>query len=124
METEQERTENLAQLIIRIKDTYKVSDSEIARRIEASPATVNAWVHGKRGGGRGPNRETLRKLAAEFPKITEAEVFAAAGRRTPGPVSPDGEERIVNLYRDLTAEQQRIIETQMRAVVEDNRTSK
>lgn len=117
-----ERVEDLAQLIVRLKDTYGVSDSEIARRIDVSPATVNAWVHRKRGGQRGPAREKLQALAREFPKFTEAEIFAAAGRKTPGPLSPQAEERVQELYRELTAEQQTIIETQMRALVEMNRT--
>jgi transcriptional regulator with XRE-family HTH domain len=116
------RVEDLAQLIARIKDTYSVSESEIARRIGVSAAAVNGWANRTRGNKRGPARETLRKLAAAFPKITEAEVFAAAGRRSPGPLSPEAEERIQALYRDLTAEQQAMFETQIRAVVEMNKS--
>lgn len=74
---EQQQPEDLAQLIARLKDTYGVNDSEIARRIGVAPATVNSWVHRKRGGTRGPNKEKLRALAAAFPKFTEAEIFAA-----------------------------------------------
>lgn len=120
--SEPARAEDLAQLITRLMDTYSVSGSEIARRIDVSPATVNAWIHRKRGGTRGPARETLQALAREFPKFTEAEIFAAVGRRTPGPLSPDAETRVQELYRELTAEQQSIIEAQMRAVVEMNRS--
>lgn len=119
VETE-ERQENLAQLIKRLKDTYNVNESEIARRIGVAPATVNSWSLGVRGTKRGPNREKLRALAEAFPKFTEAEVFAAAGRKAPGPLSPDAEQRIAELYRQLTAEEQAIIETQMRALVERN----
>jgi transcriptional regulator with XRE-family HTH domain len=117
------RVEDLAQLIIRIKDTYRVSGSEIARRIDVRAATVSAWVNRTRGNVRGPNRETLRRLAHEFPKFTEAEIFAAAGRKTPGPLSPEAEERIQELYRELTAEQQAIVETQMRALTEMNKSA-
>lgn len=118
-----ERVEDFAQLLTRLKDTYgNVSDSEIARRIGVSPATVNSWVHRKRGSARGPAREILQALAREFPKFTEAEIFAAVGRKTPGPVSPDGEARIQNLYRELTADQQEDFEAQMTAVVERNRS--
>ncbi|MFJ9754929.1 XRE family transcriptional regulator [Streptomyces sp. NPDC101149] len=116
------RTEDLAQLLARLKDTYGVNESEIARRIGVAPATVNAWVHRKRGTGRGPNREKLRALAEAFPKFTVDEVFAAAGREAPGPLSPESEERILDLYRGLTDEQQRAFEAQMRAVNELNRT--
>jgi transcriptional regulator with XRE-family HTH domain len=118
-----ERVEDFAQLLTRLKDTYNnVSDSEIARRIGVSPATVNAWVHRKRGGTRGPARETLQALAREFPKFTEAEIFAAVGRKTPGPLSPDAEERVQELFRELTAEQQETVETQIRALADKNRS--
>ncbi|MFI1734003.1 XRE family transcriptional regulator [Streptomyces acidicola] len=120
--TDQGRTEDLAQLLARLKSEYDVSDSEIARRIGVAPATVNAWVHRKRGTGRGPNRDKLRALAREFPKFTEAQIFAAAGRESPGPLNPEGEARILELYRGLTEEQQRAKEVEMRALNEMNRT--
>lgn len=123
--TTQERPEDLAQLLARLKDTYGVSDSEIARRIGVSPATVNAWVHRRRGtSARGVKSENLRALAAAFPKFTEDEVFAAAGRESPGPLSPDSEQRILELYRSMTEDQQRMIEAQMRAVQDLNRTGR
>lgn len=122
MTDEPERVEDLAQLIARLKDKHQVSESEIARRIGVSAQAVNGWANRTRGGKRGPNRESLRRLHDAFPDFTEAEIFAAAGRRAPGPLSPEAEERIQELYRDLTAEQQAIVETQMRALVEMNRT--
>ena len=117
-----DRTEDLAQLLARLKDEYAVSDSEIARRIGVAPATVNAWVHRKRGTGRGPNREKLRALTREFPKFTEDQVFAASGRQSPGPLSPEAETRVLELWRGLTEEQQRAKEVEMRALGEMNRT--
>ncbi|MFI5685849.1 helix-turn-helix domain-containing protein [Streptomyces sp. NPDC051636] len=117
-----ERTEDLAQLLARLKDTYGVNDSEIARRIGVAPATVNSWVHRKRGGGRGPKREALLALAREFPKFTEDEIFRAAGRQSPGPLSTEAESRIIELWRGLTADQQRAKEVELRALNEMNRT--
>ncbi|MEU1122171.1 helix-turn-helix transcriptional regulator [Streptomyces sp. NPDC005899] len=119
---EQQPAEDLAQLIARLKDTYGVSDSEIARRIGVAPATVNSWVHRKRGGTRGPNKEKLRALAAAFPKFTEAEIFAAAGRAAPGPLSDDARVRILALIEELTEDQQEMTEVQIRALVERNRS--
>lgn len=119
METEG-RTEDLAQLIARLKSEYDVTETEIARRIGVSASAVNTWVNRKRGTGRGPKAESLRALAREFPKFTEDEIFAAAGRKVPGPLSPDAEERLLQLYRGLTAEQQAFTETQMRALAEHN----
>jgi transcriptional regulator with XRE-family HTH domain len=118
--TEGTPTEDLAQLLSRLKDEYGVSESEIARRIGVSAATVNNWVRRKRGTGRGPNPEKLRALHREFPKFSEDQIFAAAGRKTPGPLSPDAEERLLELFRGLTKEQQEITETQMRALNESN----
>ncbi|MFC8986908.1 XRE family transcriptional regulator [Streptomyces sp. NPDC057115] len=121
--TDQERTEDLAQLLARLKSEYDVNESEIARRIGVAPATVNAWVHRRRGaGGRGVKRESLQALAREFPKFTEDQIFRAAGRESPGPLSPESEARVLELYRELTEEQQRLVEAQMRAVADMNRT--
>ncbi|OKI04963.1 hypothetical protein A6A06_09740 [Streptomyces sp. CB02923] len=122
MSTE-ERPETLADLIKRLKIEYDVKETQIAHRIGVSPATVNAWVNGKRGTGRGPNPDKLRRLAEEFPRFTEREIFAAAGRRAPGPLSPDAEERILGLFRSLTAEQQEMKEIEMRALAERNQSS-
>lgn len=119
---DQERTEDLAQLLARLKDVYNVNESEIARRIGVAPSTVNSWKNRTRGGKRGVRPETLRALAAAFPKFTEDEIFAAAGRETPGPLSPESEARILELYRGLTEEQQRMKEVEMRALNEMNKT--
>lgn len=119
---DQERTEDLAQLLDRLKSEYDVNESEIARSIGVAPATVNAWVHRKRGTGRGPNREKLRALAQAYPKFTEDEIFRAAGRETPGPLPPDAEARVLELWRGLTEEQQRAKEVEMRALGDMNRT--
>lgn len=116
-----DRPEDLAQLITALKDEYKVSESEIARRIGVHVSTINNWVHRKRGGGRGPNPDTLRALAEAFPKFTTQRVFAAAGRKTPGPLSPDARQRLLDLFGELTDDQQRMLETQVRAVAEGNR---
>jgi transcriptional regulator with XRE-family HTH domain len=120
--TEPERAEDLAQLIAWIKDTTGDNESDIARRIDVAPATVNAWSHRKRGTKRGPNREKLRRLAAEY-NIPEARVFAAAGRTVPGPLAPDREEALLRYFRDLTEEQQRSKLVEVRALAEHNRTA-
>lgn len=118
----QEGTEDLAQLLTRLKAVYGVTETEIARRIGTGVSTVNAWVNRTRGGKRGPNREKLRLLAREFPKFAEDEIFRAAGRESPGPLSPEAEARVLELFRGLTDEQQRAKEVEMRALNEMNRT--
>lgn len=119
---DQERTEDFAQLLARLKDHYGVNESEIARRIGVAPATVNSWTNRTRGGKRGVRPSSIRALAEAFPDFTEDEIFRAAGRETPGPLSADAEARILELYRGLTEEQQRMKEVEMRALNEMNQT--
>lgn len=119
----QERHEDFPQLLARLKSTYGVNGSEIARRIDVSPQTVNAWISRARGSGRGPARDTLRALAREFPKFTEDEIFASVGRATPGPLGPEAKERILALLEQLTEEQQELQEVQIRAIAERNQST-
>lgn len=112
-------TEDLAQLLARLKDEYGVNDSQIATSIGVAVSTVNTWVHRKRQ----PRPDALRALAAAYPKFTEERVFAAAGRKVPGPLSPAAEERLLELFRGLTAEQQEIKELELRALNEHNRSA-
>lgn len=83
--------------------------------------TVNAWVHRKRGTGRGPAQKSLEALAREFNLDRDA-VFRAASRASPGPLSVEAEKHILELYRGLTEEQWRAKEVEMRALNEMNRT--
>ncbi|WP_330349229.1 XRE family transcriptional regulator [Streptomyces sp. NBC_00582] len=119
---DQERTEDLAQLLARLKDHYGVNESEIARRIGVAPATVNSWTNRTRGGKRGVRPSSIAALAREFPAFSEDEISRAAGRETPGPLSPDSEARILELWRGLTADQQRSKEVELRALNDFNRT--
>lgn len=109
--------EDFAQILKRLKSDYGVSDSEIARRIDVSVSAVNTWVHRKRE----PRPDAIRALAREFPKFSEDDLFAAAGREAPGPLSPAAEERLLELFRGLTPEQQKIKEIELRALNEANR---
>jgi transcriptional regulator with XRE-family HTH domain len=120
---ENERTENFAQLIARLMTEYDVNESDIARAIGVSISTVYTWSSGKRGGKRGPRRLSLQALHEAYPKFTEEEIFAAAGRQAPGPMDPDAEQRVMELYRGLTKEQRELQEIQMRAVYEKNQSA-
>ncbi|MFB6517474.1 hypothetical protein [Streptomyces sp. NPDC056401] len=112
--------EDLAQLIKRLKDTYKVNESEIARAIGAAPATVNSWVHRTRGGTKGPRTSLLEKLHTAFPKFSREEIFAAASRQTPGNLSSAEEDELRELFAELTAEQQKLTKIQMKAWIASN----
>lgn len=109
--------EDFAQILKRIKSTYDVTDVEVARRAGVSPSAVHTWTHRKRQ----PRDEQIKAVAAAFPEFSEAELFAAAGRKTPGPLAPDAAERILELIRGLTAEQQKMTEAQLKAWNELNR---
>lgn len=116
----QTTSEDLAQLIKRLKDTYGVNESEIARAIGAAPATVNAWVNRKRGGVKGPRRTYLEKLHEAYPAFSREEIFAAASRQVPGELSQTDEAELFELFGGLTAEQQKLTKIQMRAWIASN----
>lgn len=108
---------DLAELITRIKDTHDVTETEIAKRIGVHVSSVNNWVRHKST----PRPEALRALAREFPEYTVEQMFAAAGRKTAEPVSPEAEQRLLELFKSLTAEQQEMLEVQLRGLVSHNR---
>lgn len=112
--------EDLSALIRRVQaERPELTQSEIARRLGISVSAVSNWINRKRGTSRGPNRDVLRALARVL-GVPEREVFDAVARKLPGPTSPDAEERIIELFRGLTAEQQHMVEIQLRAVYEKN----
>lgn len=111
--------EDFAQLLARLRDEYGVNDSQIAAATGVSPSTVSTWNHRRRQ----PRPDALRALVKAYPKFTADEVFAAAGRKTPGPLSPAAEERLLELFRGLTAEQQEIKELELRALNDYNRSA-
>lgn len=119
---DQERTEDLAQLLARLMIEYDVSASEIGRRIGVAASTVSSWKNRTRAGKRGIHPESIDALAREFPKFTRDEIATAAGRETPGPLDADADARILRLYHGLTAEQRRMKEIEMLALNEANRT--
>jgi transcriptional regulator with XRE-family HTH domain len=108
--------EDFPQLLKRLKEEYDVTEQEIGDAIGVHVSTVNTWVNRKRK----PRPAALRALADAYPKFTEAELFAATDRATPGPLAPDAAERILDLIRNLTAEQQQMTEAQLRALNEWN----
>lgn len=117
-----ERDETFVQLMTALMEEYGVNESEISRAIGVHTSTVYKWTSGERGGQRGPRADALRKLAAAYPKFTEARIFAAVGRQAPGNLDEDAEARLLAYYRELTADQQQMLEVQARAVAERNRT--
>lgn len=110
--------EDFAQALAALKDEYQVSDSDIARAIGVSSAAVGTWVHRRRK----PRRENVVALAQTYPKFTEERLFTALGREAPGPLDAAAEERLLELFRELTAEQQEMKEVEMRALAERNRS--
>lgn len=116
-----ETVETFAQALAALKDTYAVSDSEIARRLTAhgvqvSVAAVNTWVHGKRI----PRAATLHALAELFPKFPIERLRAAAGKRAPGPLPPDRRKEVLNIFDRLTEEQAQVLLIAAKAVADTN----
>ncbi|GAA3851727.1 hypothetical protein GCM10023084_02440 [Streptomyces lacrimifluminis] len=110
--------EDFAQVLAALKDEYQVNDVQVASAVGVSSAAVGTWVHRKRK----PRRQAVVALAAAFPKFTEERLFAALGREAPGPLEAADEERLLELFRELTAEQQEMKEIEMRAIAERNRS--
>jgi transposase len=110
--------EDFAQALAALKDEYQASDTDIAKAVGVSSAAVGTWVHRKRK----PRRAAVVALAAAYPKFTEERLFKALGRETPGPLDADAEERLLELFRELTVEQQEMKEIEMRAIAERNRS--
>lgn len=108
--------ETFAQVLAALKDEYRISENKIADRIGVHVSTVNNWVHGKAN----PRAATVRALAAEFPKFTEARLFAAMGKRAPAPLSPDRKAVALEILDRLTEEQQDMFILQARAVADSN----
>ena len=109
--------DDFAQILKRLRDSYNVTETEVARRIGAHVSTVNNWAHRKSV----PRPDAIRALAREFPAFTEGGLFEAAGRKAPGPLSREAEERLLELFRGLTKEQQELKELELRAINERNR---
>lgn len=117
METpEHPQAEDFAQTLAALKDHYKASDTEVARRIGVHVSTVNNWAHGKAN----PRPAAIRALAAEFPAFTEERLFASIGKRAPNPLSPDGRAAVLEVFDRLTEEQQKMLLIQASAVAESN----
>jgi transcriptional regulator with XRE-family HTH domain len=109
--------ETFAQVLAALKAEYDVKEPAIADRIGVHVSTVNTWANGRAN----PRANAIRALAREFPKFTEVRLFAAVGRKAPGPASPDRKERMLAILDQLTEEQQELMEIQGKAWADSNR---
>ncbi|MGW0984338.1 helix-turn-helix domain-containing protein [Streptomyces xiamenensis] len=106
--TENREPEDIARLLQRVMGETGLNQSDIARRSGIPTATVSAWARGTRVPSSGQEgRAKLRALAEAIPGVTVAEVFDAAGFSTPGHLTPDAEQRILELYRNLSTGRQK-----------------
>ncbi len=110
--------EDFAQVLAALKDEYQANDTDVAKAVGVSSAAVGTWVHRKRK----PRRAAVVALAKAYPKFTEERLFAALGREAPGPLDAAAEDRLLELFRELTTEQQEMKEIEMRAIAERNRS--
>ncbi|MHC5259861.1 helix-turn-helix domain-containing protein [Streptomyces sp. UC4497] len=115
MKTE-EPHEDFAQVLAELMDQNNLDGSKLARRIGVSTSTVNTWIHRKRT----PRDDAIRKLADAFPSFSVKRLSDAAGRKAPGPLSPDRVERLMELFAGLTEDQQEMMEIQAKALRDSN----
>jgi transcriptional regulator with XRE-family HTH domain len=108
-------------MLRRVMGEKGLSQTEIARRTGVSVSIVSAWVNRTRGGKRGPNREKLERLAEAIGEPRHM-VFAAAARPVPGPVTPDRRQAVLEVFAELTEQQQQDKLLEMKALAERNRS--
>jgi transcriptional regulator with XRE-family HTH domain len=94
-----------------------LTQKQIAEASGIPYATLNAWVTGRRGAGGRIAADDLRSLADALPAdYPVARVFAAAGRRTPANLDAEREARLLELFHELDADQQRALIDMARAL--------
>ena len=108
--------ETFPQALAALKDDYRVSEPKIAERIGVHVSTVNNWANGKAS----PRPAAIRDLAREFPRFTEARLFASVGKRAPAPLSPNRRDAVLKAFDRLTTEQQEMLIIQANAVADSN----
>jgi transcriptional regulator with XRE-family HTH domain len=100
--------EDLAALLKRLLAEKDKSQAWLAAETGIPLATINAWIVGRRTPKGAAGTEALRKLA-EVLGSTPKEMFEATGRRAPGPLSQEREEKLLRIYRGLSTEAQRAL---------------
>lgn len=111
--------ETFAQVIAELKAEYGKAEPAIAERIGVHVSTVNNWANGKAH----PRPAAIRALAEAFPKFTEQRLFAAVGRKAPGPLNLDREAKLIEYFRGMTEEQQRDQLIQAKALRDSNQSA-
>ncbi|MEY9876569.1 transcriptional regulator with XRE-family HTH domain [Streptacidiphilus sp. MAP12-33] len=102
--------EDLAALILRVIDENPgLSQKGIAEKSGIPLATINAWVTRRRGTSGRIDPDSLRKLAAVLPKTTVKQVFESTGRRAPANLDQEREKKLLRLWRQMDAQQQRSV---------------
>ncbi|MBF9069597.1 helix-turn-helix domain-containing protein [Streptacidiphilus fuscans] len=110
--------EDLAALLRSVLAEHpELTQKQLAESAGIPYATLNAWVTGRRGAGGRIASDDLRALADALPTtVTVARVFAAAGRRTPSDLDAEREARLLELFHELDAGQQRALIEMARAL--------
>ncbi|WP_151480661.1 helix-turn-helix domain-containing protein [Streptomyces albicerus] len=117
MENEEQSAETFAEVLAELMAEYNASGSDIARAIDGSPSTVSTWLHGKRT----PRNDAIRKIADRYPKYSVKRLTDAVGRKAPAPLTPDRRERVLDIFDQLTEEQQEMMLITGKALADSNR---
>lgn len=107
---EQAPVEDLAALLKRLLAEKDKSQAWLAAETGIPLATINAWVVGRRAPKGASGSESLRKLAVALGATPKA-MFEAAGRRAPGPLSREREDKLMQIFRALPVDGQRMLIT-------------
>jgi len=119
--------EDLAALLGRLlAEVPGKTQKDLATEAGIRYPTLNAWMNRTRGTSR-IDPDALRKLVATFRKwgveVTPKEMFESTGRPVPGPTGDEREARLLQIYRQLSADKQRDLVRDAEAMARISRVS-
>lgn len=114
--------ETFAALFKRVLSDAGMTQSELAVKADVPLATINAWLTGRRVPANSPRaKDQLRALANQIPGVTVREFFEAIGQQVPGELDPEGERRVLDLYRNLSPGRRKIADQLMETLAAEDR---
>lgn len=99
--TDETKTGDLGGYLARILGEKNMTPRQLAETADIPAAELSDWLT------RRAIDPALLRRAADTLSVPTADLFEAAGRHVPGPLSRGQEQRILDLFRELEEEQKR-----------------
>lgn len=114
--------ETFAALLKRVLKRAGMTQLELAGKSDVPLATINAWITGRRVPANNARaKDQLRAMADQIPGVTVREFFEAIGQQVPGELDPEGERRVLDLYRNLSPGRRKIADQLMETLAAEER---